>query len=74
MLWCKVRDSTIGARLWELEMELSCECGNETEFTEKTTVEFIVDAECNRGEKVFEQTDYFCMVCGKSAEICDEGG
>lgn len=54
-------------------MELSCECGNEYDFSEKTTVEFIVDAEGNRAEKMCEKTDYFCITCGESAEVCNEG-
>lgn len=52
-------------------MELSCECGNETEFSERTIVEFIVDAEGNREEKVLEETDYLCSKCGQPAEVCE---
>lgn len=52
-------------------MELSCECGNESEFIEKTTIEFTVDGECNREKKTVETTEYFCGNCGKSAEMCE---
>lgn len=52
-------------------MELSCECGNEEDFSERTVVEFIVDAEGNREEKVLEETDYICLNCKQSAEICE---
>jgi len=50
-------------------MLLRCNCGNETEWSEKTTVEFIVDAEGNRQEKVLEDTEYFCLACDEYAEI-----
>jgi len=50
-------------------MKLSCECGNETEFFARTTVEFIVDANGNREEKVDEKTEYFCVNCNEPAEI-----
>lgn len=53
-------------------MELSCECGNETEWSEKTIIEFIVDGEGNRMEKVIEDTEYFCETCGEHAEICGD--
>lgn len=50
-------------------MNLSCECGNETEWSEKTTVEFIVDVKGYREEKVIEDTEYFCETCGNRVEV-----
>lgn len=53
-------------------MKLSCKCGNETEWAEETIVEFTVDSEGSRLEKVIEDTEYFCDSCGKHAEICGD--
>jgi len=50
---------------------LSCECGNETEFEEQTTVQFIVDATGDRMEKVIETTTYFCSLCNKEVYFGD---
>lgn len=44
-------------------MVLRCECGNETEFYERITVDFIIDAEGNREEKVIEDTHFYCIYC-----------
>ena len=52
-------------------MELSCKCGNEYDFTERTTVEFIVDGEGNRQEKLIEDTVYICDNCNADAEVCE---
>lgn len=52
-------------------MELSCECGNKEDFSERTVVEFIVDAKGNREEKVLEETDYLCLNCKQLAEVCE---
>lgn len=49
---------------------LECKCGNETEFYERTVVQFIVDAEGNREEKILETTHYYCLECDKEV---DEG-
>lgn len=54
-----------------MSIELSCNCGNETEFTELTTTDFSVDAEENREDKINETTEYRCRNCGESAEVCD---
>ncbi len=53
-------------------MELSCECGNESDFSGKTVVLFTVDGEGNREHKEIETTDYFCRECGRLAEICGD--
>jgi len=50
-------------------MELSCECGNEFNFIERTVVEFYVDGEGNRDEKITEDTEYLCGECQEFAEI-----
>lgn len=52
-------------------MELSCECGNEEDFSEKTIMQFTVDGEGNREHKEIESTNYFCRCCGKPVETCD---
>lgn len=52
-------------------IELSCECGNEVEFKEKTVVIFAVDGRGNREQKEIETTNFFCKYCGKPAEICE---
>lgn len=44
---------------------LKCECGNEEDFSELTTVDFIVDATGERQEKVSETTGFFCINCGQ---------
>lgn len=49
----------------EFNMVLKCECGNEFEFYETTTVTFIVDSESSREEKVNEETHYYCLECDK---------
>lgn len=54
-----------------VDMVLSCECGNETEFYSITTIQFIVDAEGNREEKLIETTNYFCMNCSKEVFMGD---
>lgn len=50
-------------------MELSCGCGNECNFIEQTVVEFFVDGEGNREEKIVENTEYLCGECQQFAEI-----
>jgi len=50
-------------------MELSCECGNESEFIEETLTSFTIDAQGNREEKVEETTRYFCTKCNEEVEI-----
>ena len=52
-------------------IELSCECGNESEFTETTETVFGCDAEGNREDKIRETTLYRCNNCGKFAEVCN---
>lgn len=52
-------------------MELGCECGNESDFSEKTVVIFTVDGEGNREYKEIETINYYCRNCGKPAEICE---
>ena len=50
-------------------LELSCECGNEEDFSERIIVEWIVNANGERQEKVEECTIYYCMNCDKEAEM-----
>lgn len=52
-------------------MELSCECGNETDFLEVTLISFNVDGEGNREDKITEDTKFECRVCGEPAEVCN---
>jgi hypothetical protein len=53
-------------------MELSCKCGNETDYIEETITSFTTDAEGNREEKVREETRYFCRNCNEEAEIVED--
>lgn len=50
---------------------LKCECGNETEFSEETFIQFTVDAEGNREKKIIEATHYYCDSCNKEVFMGD---
>lgn len=52
-------------------MELSCECGNESMFLERIMVDFTVDGEGNREDKIWESTEYVCCECNRPAEVCE---
>lgn len=54
-----------------MSIELSCECGNESEFTQTTEVVFSCDAEGNRETKIRETVLYHCDNCQRFAEVCD---
>ena len=45
--------------------KLKCDCGNETEFVERTVVKFTVDADGSREEKICELNIYYCAVCSQ---------
>lgn len=50
---------------------LRCECENEEDFSELTTVDFIVSPEGERQEKVSETTGFFCTNCGQQVYMGD---
>ena len=52
-------------------MELSCGCGNEGTFIEKTVAYFLVDAEGNRIGEIEDSTTFYCDNCQEPAEICE---
>ena len=52
-------------------IELSCECGNESEFTQTTETVFSCDTEGNRENKIRETVLYHCSNCQRFAEVCN---